>query len=102
MTLEETDELVGSRVTEIVTNPRVNGLKEQVLVKELAAITTRFLHPGISKPLTRKVTRPATEVVAEIFFAVRYTRLPLAIVIDEEEFALETVIVTLLLELAEL
>jgi hypothetical protein len=45
-------------------------------VKELPALTSLFLHPGITFPATLKVILPATVATAVMFLAWRKTKLP--------------------------
>ena len=84
---------MGSRVALIVTYERSDGRYEQVVVKELAALTVLFLQPGRIFPATRKVTFPATVETAVIAFAWRKIKLPGARVRDALTVPEEIVIV---------
>jgi hypothetical protein len=55
---------IGSAVAITLTEPRVDGLHEQVAVKlEPEPIAVLFLHPGITLPLTVKVILDETVTV---------------------------------------
>ena len=84
---------MGSRVALIVTYERSDGRYEQVVVKELPALTVLFLQPGRILPATLKVTFPATVATAVMAFAWRKIQLPGASVRDALTVPEEIVIV---------